>query len=95
MAGLEIRPTPDVSWKACKLRQFFPLSRADGQRALRTGNDSPDHILFHIAAGAFHVTRPSDLIPELRAVCPCRWNLHYAEGRGCQSASWTEPKLTR
>jgi len=33
-----------------------------------------DHILF-IAAGAFHVSRPSDLIPELQGRLPIRVEL--------------------
>ncbi len=33
-----------------------------------------DHILF-IAAGAFHVTKPSDLIPELQGRFPIRVEL--------------------
>lgn len=32
-----------------------------------------DHILF-IAAGAFHFSKPSDLIPELQGRFPCGWN---------------------
>jgi ATP-dependent HslUV protease ATP-binding subunit HslU len=34
-----------------------------------------DHILF-IAAGAFHVSKPSDLIPELQGRFPIRVELH-------------------
>jgi ATP-dependent HslUV protease ATP-binding subunit HslU len=34
-----------------------------------------DHILF-IAAGAFHMTKPSDLIPELQGRFPIRVELH-------------------
>jgi ATP-dependent HslUV protease ATP-binding subunit HslU len=36
---------------------------------------STDHILF-IAAGAFHVSKPSDLIPELQGRFPIRVELH-------------------
>ncbi len=32
------------------------------------------HILF-IAAGAFHMSKPSDLIPELQGRFPCEWSL--------------------
>jgi len=35
---------------------------------------STDHILF-IAAGAFHVSKPSDLIPELQGRFPIRVEL--------------------
>ena len=38
------------------------------------GNVSTDHILF-IAAGAFHVSKPSDLIPELQGRFPLRVEL--------------------
>jgi ATP-dependent HslUV protease ATP-binding subunit HslU len=38
------------------------------------GNVSTDHILF-IAAGAFHVSKPSDLIPELQGRFPIRVEL--------------------
>lgn len=34
-----------------------------------------DHILF-IASGAFHLSKPSDLIPELQGRFPIRVNLH-------------------
>jgi ATP-dependent HslUV protease ATP-binding subunit HslU len=39
------------------------------------GMVSTDHILF-IAAGAFHVSKPSDLIPELQGRFPIRVELH-------------------
>ena len=39
------------------------------------GSVRTDHILF-IAAGAFHVSRPSDLIPELQGRFPIRVELH-------------------
>jgi ATP-dependent HslUV protease ATP-binding subunit HslU len=41
----------------------------------REGMVSTDHILF-IAAGAFHVSKPSDLIPELQGRFPIRVELH-------------------
>ena len=37
----------------------------------RYGMVRTDHILF-IAAGAFHITKPSDLIPELQGQLPLR-----------------------
>jgi len=39
----------------------------------RYGMIRTDHILF-IAAGAFHVSKPSDLIPSCRADCRFAWN---------------------
>ncbi|MCA9054955.1 MAG: ATP-dependent protease ATPase subunit HslU, partial [Planctomycetaceae bacterium] len=41
----------------------------------RYGNVSTEHILF-IAAGAFHSSRPSDLMPELQGRFPIRVELH-------------------
>jgi ATP-dependent HslUV protease ATP-binding subunit HslU len=49
-----------------------------------------DHILF-IAAGAFHVTKPSDLIPELQGRFPIRVELE-ALGREDFVRILTEPK---
>lgn len=41
----------------------------------KLGNISTDHILF-IAAGAFHVSKPSDLMPELQGRFPLRVELN-------------------
>src|SRR5262249_12588473 len=49
-----------------------------------------DHILF-IAAGAFHVSKPSDLIPELQGRFPIRVELH-ALGLEDLVRVLTEPK---
>jgi ATP-dependent HslUV protease ATP-binding subunit HslU len=49
-----------------------------------------DHILF-IAAGAFHVSKPSDLIPELQGRFPIRVELE-ALGRDDFVRILTEPK---
>jgi ATP-dependent HslUV protease ATP-binding subunit HslU len=49
-----------------------------------------DHILF-IAAGAFHVSKPSDLIPELQGRFPIRVELE-ALGRAEFVRILTEPK---
>ncbi len=46
--------------------------RLHGEHALRTL--STDHILF-IASGAFHVAKPSDLVPELQGRLPIRVEL--------------------
>ena len=45
-----------------------------------------DHILF-IAAGAFHVAKPSDLIPELQGRFPIRVELSSLDRRRTSSAS--------
>src|SRR5690606_6775819 len=39
------------------------------------GSVKTDHILF-IASGAFHLSKPSDLIPELQGRLPIRVELH-------------------
>ena len=39
-----------------------------------------DHILF-IASGAFHVAKPSDLLPELQGRLPIRVELRRADPR--------------
>ena len=60
----------------------------DGQHEVRHG--PTDHILF-IAAGAFHVSKPSDLIPELQGRFPIRVELE-ALGRDEFVRILTEPK---
>jgi len=63
-----IRPWPTSRAKACSAT-FCHYRRHHRQYALRMIRT--DHILF-IAAGAFHVTKPSDLIPELQGRLPSR-----------------------
>ena len=43
-----------------------------------------DHILF-IASGAFHMSKPSDLIPELQGRLPIRVELEALGGRGLRA----------
>jgi ATP-dependent HslUV protease ATP-binding subunit HslU len=61
----------------------------------RHGMVKTDHILF-IAAGAFHMTKPSDLVPELQGRFPLRVELKELT-RGDLVRILTEPKnaLTR
>jgi ATP-dependent HslUV protease ATP-binding subunit HslU len=54
------------------------------------GNISTDHILF-IAAGAFHVSKPSDLIPELQGRFPLRVELDSLDEEALYRIL-TEPK---
>jgi ATP-dependent HslUV protease ATP-binding subunit HslU len=54
------------------------------------GNVSTDHILF-IAAGAFHVSKPSDLIPELQGRFPLRVELDSLDEEALYKIL-TEPK---
>ena len=48
--------------------------------ATKYGMVKTDHILF-IASGAFHLSKPSDLIPELQGRFPIRVELNLAFGR--------------
>ena len=45
-----------------------------------------DHILF-IASGAFHVAKPSDLLPELQGRLPIRVELQRADAATISAAS--------
>lgn len=54
-------------------RDILPIVEGS-QVATKYGNIQTDHILF-IASGAFHVSKPSDLIPELQGRFPIRVEL--------------------
>ncbi|WP_169777086.1 HslU--HslV peptidase ATPase subunit [Campylobacter mucosalis] len=54
------------------------------------GNIKTDHILF-IAAGAFHISKPSDLIPELQGRFPLRVELSSLDEKALY-AILTQPK---
>ena len=58
--------------------------------ATKYGMVRTDHILF-IAAGAFHMSKPSDLIPELQGRFPIRVELKSL-GEGDFKRILTEPK---
>jgi ATP-dependent HslUV protease ATP-binding subunit HslU len=60
---------PDVSREGVQ-RDLLPLVEGTTVTT-RYGAVSTDHVLF-IAAGAFHVSKPSDLIPELQGRFPVR-----------------------
>ncbi len=63
---------PDVSREGVQ-RDLLPI--VEGSRVnTRYGLIRTDHILF-IAAGAFHMTKPSDLLPELQGRFPIRVEL--------------------
>ncbi|VAY88172.1 ATP-dependent hsl protease ATP-binding subunit HslU [hydrothermal vent metagenome] len=55
-------------------RDLLPIVEGSNVQT-KYGQIKTDHILF-IAAGAFHVSRPSDLIPELQGRFPLRVELH-------------------
>lgn len=72
VAGRESRSGPDVSREGVQ-RDLLPL--VEGSTVpTKYGPVKTDHILF-IAAGAFHVAKPSDLIPELQGRFPIRVEL--------------------
>jgi ATP-dependent HslUV protease ATP-binding subunit HslU len=73
IAGRERGTGPDVSREGVQ-RDILPIVEGTTVNT-RYGMISTDHILF-IAAGAFHVSKPSDLIPELQGRFPIRVELH-------------------
>src|SRR6266702_3288852 len=73
IAGREGGNGPDVSREGVQ-RDILPIVEGTTV-STKYGMVSTDHILF-IAAGAFHVSKPSDLIPELQGRFPIRVELH-------------------
>jgi ATP-dependent HslUV protease ATP-binding subunit HslU len=72
IAGREGGHGPDISREGVQ-RDILPI--VEGTTiSTRYGMLRTDHILF-IAAGAFHVSKPSDLIPELQGRFPIRVEL--------------------
>src|SRR5215510_6448114 len=69
VAGRESGHGPDVSREGVQ-HDILPIIEGTTVNT-RYGMVRTDHILF-IAAGAFHVTKPSDLIPELQGRLPIR-----------------------
>jgi ATP-dependent HslUV protease ATP-binding subunit HslU len=67
-----VRGGPDVSREGVQ-RDLLPIVEGTTV-ATKYGVVRTDHVLF-IAAGAFHVARPSDLIPELQGRFPIRVEL--------------------
>src|SRR4051794_24264494 len=63
---------PDVSREGVQ-RDLLPIVEGSNVQT-KYGMVKTDHVLF-IAAGAFHVSKPSDLIPELQGRFPIRVNL--------------------
>jgi ATP-dependent HslUV protease ATP-binding subunit HslU len=63
---------PDVSREGVQ-RDLLPIVEGSSV-STKYGTVKTDHILF-IAAGAFHVSKPSDLIPELQGRFPIRVEL--------------------
>ncbi len=73
VAGREHAHGPDVSREGVQ-RDLLPIVEGSTVNT-KYGMVRTDHILF-IAAGAFHVTKPSDLIPELQGRFPIRVELN-------------------
>jgi ATP-dependent protease HslVU, ATPase subunit len=72
IAGRESLQGPDVSRQGVQ-RDLLPVVEGSSVHT-KHGVVRTDHILF-IAAGAFHVNKPSDLIPELQGRFPIRVEL--------------------
>jgi ATP-dependent HslUV protease ATP-binding subunit HslU len=73
VAGSRRDQGPDISREGVQ-RDLLPIVEGSTVQT-RYGMVGTEHILF-IAAGAFHVARPSDLIPELQGRFPIRVELH-------------------
>jgi ATP-dependent HslUV protease ATP-binding subunit HslU len=88
IAGREGAQGPDVSREGVQ-RDILPIVEGTTV-STKYGMVKTDHILF-IAAGAFHVSKPSDLIPELQGRFPIRVELE-ALGRDEFVRILTEPR---
>jgi ATP-dependent HslUV protease ATP-binding subunit HslU len=78
IAGRESGHGPEVSREGVQ-RDILPI--VEGSTVMtKYGPVRTDHILF-IAAGAFHISKPSDLIPELQGRLPLRVELTSLGGR--------------
>jgi ATP-dependent HslUV protease ATP-binding subunit HslU len=88
VAGREGGQGPDVSREGVQ-RDILPIVEGTTVNT-KYGMVKTDHILF-IAAGAFHVSKPSDLIPELQGRFPIRVELEPL-GREDFVRILTEPK---
>ena len=72
IAGEKVTGGPDVSREGVQ-RDLLPVVEGSNVQT-KYGLVRTDHILF-IAAGAFHVSKPSDLIPEIQGRFPIRVEL--------------------
>lgn len=88
IAGREKHMGPDVSREGVQ-RDLLPIVEGATVNT-KYGPVKTDHILF-IAAGAFHVAKPTDLIPELQGRFPIRVELE-ALTRGDLVRILTEPR---
>ena len=88
IAGRESTLGPDVSREGVQ-RDILPIVEGTTVTT-KYGMVKTDHILF-VAAGAFHVSKPSDLIPELQGRFPIRVELDSL-GKGDLVRILTEPE---
>jgi ATP-dependent HslUV protease ATP-binding subunit HslU len=88
VAGRETTHGPDVSREGVQ-RDLLPIIEGTAVPT-KYGIVRTDHILF-IAAGAFHVSKPSDLIPEIQGRFPIRVELKSL-GKEDFKRILTEPK---
>ncbi|MBA2564939.1 MAG: ATP-dependent protease ATPase subunit HslU, partial [Gemmatimonadetes bacterium] len=72
IAGERMKGGPDVSREGVQ-RDLLPIVEGSTV-STRYGMVQTDHILF-VAAGAFHVAKPSDMIPEMQGRFPIRVEL--------------------
>lgn len=72
IAGPQSKSGPDISREGVQ-RDLLPIVEGSTVNT-KYGMVRTDHILF-IAAGAFHVSKPSDLVPELQGRFPIRVEL--------------------
>jgi ATP-dependent HslUV protease ATP-binding subunit HslU len=86
--GSNLRGGPDVSREGVQ-RDLLPIVEGSTVQT-KHGPVRTDHVLF-IAAGAFHVAKPSDLIPELQGRFPIRVELSSLS-RGDFDRILTEPR---
>jgi ATP-dependent HslUV protease ATP-binding subunit HslU len=84
---------PDVSREGVQ-RDLLPIVEGSNVQT-KHGMVKTDHVLF-IAAGAFHVAKPSDLIPELQGRFPIRVELNsLTEGDFVRIMTEPENALTK
>jgi ATP-dependent HslUV protease ATP-binding subunit HslU len=85
--------SPDVSREGVQ-RDLLPLIEGSTVQT-KWGSVRTHHILF-ICAGAFHVSRPSDLIPELQGRLPIRVEMDaLTEAEFCRILTEPDASLTR
>ncbi len=88
IAGKESSHGPEVSKEGVQ-RDLLPIVEGSTVTT-KYGTVKTDHILF-IASGAFHVSKPSDLIPELQGRFPIRVELSSLDAKDF-TRILTEPK---